>query len=218
MIYNQEDFPFSKDGIIPDIIINPHAIPSRMTIGQILECILGKTCVFNGNSFGDATPFTDLKVDDISNILGEYNIEKYGNEMLYNPRTGEQINTPIFIGPTYYQRLKHMVQDKSHSRSSNGPIVMLTRREECLKVNTKYWLVYGYVSYTSKLRERPVLNSKLLNYVRNYIVACVNHIRYSKKVWIGIIRSQAPKFQRTRNMEKVQRLNRCGYENFVRVR
>lgn len=128
MIYTQEDMPFTKDGIIPDIIINPHAIPSRMTIGQIMECILGKACVLNGNEFGDSTPFTDLKVEDISKILQEHNVEKYGNEILYNSRTGEQIPTTIFIGPTYYQRLKHMVQDKIHSRSSNGPIVLLTRQ------------------------------------------------------------------------------------------
>jgi DNA-directed RNA polymerase II subunit RPB2 len=128
MIYTQEDMPFTQDGIVPDIIINPHAIPSRMTIGQIMECILGKACVFNGNQFGDSTPFTDLKVEDISSILEEHNVERYGNEVLYNPITGEQIKTSIFIGPTYYQRLKHMVSDKIHSRSSNGPIVLLTRQ------------------------------------------------------------------------------------------
>ncbi len=128
MIYNQEDMPFSQDGIVPDIIINPHAIPSRMTIGQIMECILGKACVLNGNTFGDSTPFTNLKVEDIANILNEHNIDKHGNEILYNSRTGEQIHTTIFMGPTYYQRLKHMVQDKTHSRNSNGPIVLLTRQ------------------------------------------------------------------------------------------
>ena len=128
MIYTEEDMPFTKDGIIPDIIINPHAIPSRMTIGQILECIMGKACVLNGNQFGDATPFTDLKVDDIAKILSDYKIDKYGNEILYNSRTGEQIDTTIFMGPTYYQRLKHMVSDKIHSRNSNGPIVLLTRQ------------------------------------------------------------------------------------------
>ncbi len=153
MIYRQEDMPFSKDGIVPDVIINPHAIPSRMTIGQIMECILGKACVLNGNTFGDSTPFTDLKVEDISNILQENNVDKHGNEILYNPRTGEQIHTAIFMGPTYYQRLKHMVQDKSHSRNSNGPIVLLTRQPaeglvlnignlyNLALVNIKYWLV-----------------------------------------------------------------------------
>jgi hypothetical protein len=167
-----------------------------MTIGQILECILGKTCVFNGNSFGDATPFTDLKVDDISNILSDYNIEKYGNEMLYNPRTGEQINTPIFMGPTYYQRLKHMVQDKSHSRSSNGPIVMLTRqpaegraREGGLRLG-KLFCPSQYKILASQLilwqhiqiAGTSCLNSKLLNYIRNCVVAYVNHIGYSNNV------------------------------------
>lgn len=128
MIYNQEDMPYTSDGIVPDLIVNPHAIPSRMTIGQLMETILGKACVLNGNEFGDSTPFTDLKVDDIAKILAEHNIEKYGNEVMYNPRTGEQIHTNIFVGPTYYQRLKHMVSDKIHSRGANGPVILLTRQ------------------------------------------------------------------------------------------
>lgn len=127
IMYTQEDMPFTKDGIVPDIIMNPHAIPSRMTMGQLLECIMGKACVAMG-TYGDSTPFTDLNVEDISKILEEHGIERYGNEILYNSRTGEQMSTEIFIGPTYYQRLKHMTIDKQHSRSQNGPIVLLTRQ------------------------------------------------------------------------------------------
>lgn len=127
MLYTQEDLPFSKDGIVPDIIVNPHAIPSRMTIAQLMECIMGKACV-NLGTFGDATPFTDVAVDDIAKLLQNQGIEKHGNEILYNPRTGEQIHTQIFMGPTYYQRLKHMVSDKVHSRAANGPVVLLTRQ------------------------------------------------------------------------------------------
>jgi DNA-directed RNA polymerase beta subunit len=127
MLYRQEDMPFTHEGIVPDIIINPHAIPSRMTIAQLMECIMGKACAGLG-TFGDATPFTDLKVEDIAQALEKCGIERYGNELLYNSRTGEQMPTAIFIGPTYYQRLKHMVDDKAHSRSSNGPVVMLTRQ------------------------------------------------------------------------------------------
>jgi DNA-directed RNA polymerase II subunit RPB2 len=127
MIYRQEDMPFTKDGIVPDLIMNPHAIPSRMTIGQLLECIMGKACVGAG-TYGDATPFNDHAVEDIADILEELGMERYGNEILYNSRTGEQMTTDIFIGPTFYQRLKHMTMDKIHSRSSSGPIVLLTRQ------------------------------------------------------------------------------------------
>ena len=126
MIYPAEDMPFSSSGIIPDIIINPHAIPSRMTIAQLIECILGKVCCETGH-FGDGTAFNQITVKDITNMLEKAGHEKNGNEILYNGFTGEQIKTQIFMGPTYYQRLKHMSGDKVHSRSS-GPIVTMTRQ------------------------------------------------------------------------------------------
>tara|TARA_B110000977_G_scaffold201715_1_gene297979 strand:+ start:1103 stop:4723 length:3621 start_codon:yes stop_codon:yes gene_type:complete len=131
MIYNEEDLPFNKDGICPDIIINPHAIPSRMTIAQLLECVMSKACISLGTT-GDSTPFTfknvNQKREDIGEILEENGFNKNCDEILYNPFTGEQITTNIFFGPTYYQRLKHMVKDKIHSRSANGPIILLTRQ------------------------------------------------------------------------------------------
>lgn len=79
-------------------------------------------------TYGDATPFTENSVEDIAQALESCGMERYGNEILYNSRTGEQIATEIFIGPTFYQRLKHMTNDKIHSRSSSGPVVMLTRQ------------------------------------------------------------------------------------------
>jgi len=127
MIYNHEDMPFTKDGITPDIIMNPHAVPSRMTMAQLMECIMGKASCHIGTC-GDSTPFTNCTVESIAKVLELSGMERYGNEIMYNGRTGEQIKTEIFIGPTYYQRLKHMVTDKLHSRGSNGPIVMLTRQ------------------------------------------------------------------------------------------
>jgi DNA-directed RNA polymerase II subunit RPB2 len=127
MHYRQEDMPFTKDGLVPDIIMNPHAVPSRMTIAQLMECLLGKACTSLG-TYGDASPFTNLTVEDIAKVLQSQGLERYGNEILYNPRTGEQIDTLIFFGPTFYQRLKHMTVDKQHSRSSNGPVVLLTRQ------------------------------------------------------------------------------------------
>lgn len=127
MLYRQEDMPFTMEGIVPDIIVNPHAIPSRMTMGQLMECIMGKACAHIG-TFGDATAFNGVKVENIADILEKCGMERHGNEIMYNSRTGEQIHTEIFIGPTYYQRLKHMTVDKVHSRSSNGPIILLTRQ------------------------------------------------------------------------------------------
>ena len=128
MEYREEDMPFNKDGLVPDIIINPHAIPSRMTIAQLLETIMGKASLKLG-AYGNATPFTNISVDKLIDILqNECGMDKHCNEILYNSRTGEQMATTIFMGPTYYQRLKHMVCDKMHSRNSNGPIVLLTRQ------------------------------------------------------------------------------------------
>jgi DNA-directed RNA polymerase beta subunit len=120
------DMPFTKDGIRPDIIINPHAIPSRMTIGQLKETLLGKVLLELG-LFGDGTSFGDLDIKTISRELQKQGYESYGNEVLYNGLTGEQLETNIFMGPVFYQRLKHMVSDKQHSRSI-GPMVNLTRQ------------------------------------------------------------------------------------------
>ena len=120
------DMPFTKNGLKPDIIINPHAIPSRMTIGQLKETILGKVLLELG-LFGDGTSFGNLDIKTIAQELQKLNYESYGNEILYNGLTGKQIETTIFIGPVFYQRLKHMVSDKQHSRSI-GPMVNLTRQ------------------------------------------------------------------------------------------
>jgi len=120
------DMPFTSSGVKPDIIINPHAIPSRMTIGQLKETILGKVLLELG-LFGDGTSFGDFDVNDICNQLIKVGYEAHGNELLYNGLTGEQHECSVFMGPVFYQRLKHMVNDKAHSRS-NGPMVNLTRQ------------------------------------------------------------------------------------------
>jgi DNA-directed RNA polymerase II subunit RPB2 len=125
-IIPESDMPFTAAGVKPDIIINPHAIPSRMTIGQLKETLLGKVLVELG-LFGDGTSFGDLSMDLIRKELIKVGYESNGNELMYNGLTGQQIESSIFIGPVFYQRLKHMVNDKQHSRSI-GPMVNLTRQ------------------------------------------------------------------------------------------
>jgi len=125
-IIPEENMPFTRNGTRPDIIINPHAIPSRMTIGQLKETLLGKVLVELG-LFGDGTSFGDLNVKSISQKLLDLGYEANGNEILYSGLTGEQIECNVFMGPVFYQRLKHMVNDKQHSRSI-GPMVNLTRQ------------------------------------------------------------------------------------------
>ncbi|KAJ8561105.1 hypothetical protein K7X08_027295 [Anisodus acutangulus] len=126
MIYTQEDMPWRAECITPDIIVNPHAIPSRMTIGQLVECIMGKVAAHMGKE-GDATPFTDATVDSISKALHKCGYQMHSFERTYNGHTGRILTAMIFLGPTYYQRLKHMVDDKIHSRG-RGPVQILTRQ------------------------------------------------------------------------------------------
>jgi DNA-directed RNA polymerase II subunit RPB2 len=125
-IIPEADMPFTSSGVKPDIIINPHAIPSRMTIGQLKETLLGKVLVQLG-LFGDGTSFGKLEVKDICDELSKVGYEAHGNELLHNGLTGEQVECSVFMGPVFYQRLKHMVVDKAHSRSI-GPMVNLTRQ------------------------------------------------------------------------------------------
>ena len=127
MILNPEDMPQTASGVIPDIIINPHCIPSRMTIAQLMETLLGKVGCEVG-ALGDGTPFGNCTVDGLAKLLrDDLGMDPYSNEILYNGFTGRQMETNIFVGPVFYQRLRHCSADKMHSRAS-GPLVMLTRQ------------------------------------------------------------------------------------------
>ena len=119
------DFPCTADGVAPDIIINPHAIPSRMTIGMLMEMVLSKVACYEGET-QDGTPFTGNNIELIADRLETHGMQRYGNEMLYNGMSGEILESMIFIAPCYYQRLKHMVVDKSHARN-RGAQQLLTR-------------------------------------------------------------------------------------------
>ena len=133
MVIDAADMPHTAEGIVPDIIMNPHAIPSRMTINHLLECILGKSACHYGN-IGNCTAFEESNVDKISDSLKQSGYEKHANEILYNGLTGEQMNTHIFIGPTYYQRLKLLVSDKIQSRAT-GPKEYLTKQAAAGRAN-----------------------------------------------------------------------------------
>jgi hypothetical protein len=128
LIIPEDDMPFTEDGIRPDLIINPHALPSRMTIGQIVESLFGKVCTSYG-AFGDCTAF-QVKGSNYSTyapLLVKAGFNSSGNQILYNGMTGEQLGADIYIGPTYYMRLKHMVKDKINYRA-RGPNTVLTRQ------------------------------------------------------------------------------------------
>jgi len=128
LVVPEQDMPFTKDGIRPDIIINPHAIPSRMTIGHLVECITGKAGAIYGG-FVDSTAFNNKgsKIKVFGEMLTKVGYHSSGNEILYNGMTGEQLETEIFIGPNYYMRLKHMVKDKINYRAL-GPRTALTKQ------------------------------------------------------------------------------------------
>ena len=135
MIIPECDMPFTKDGLRPDLIINPHAIPSRMTIGQFVEAIMGKACAMKGG-FGDCTAYNNngSKVGVFGKMLSNYGYHSSGNELLYNGMTGEQLETEIFMGPTYYMRLKHMVKDKINHRPT-GRMNPLTKQPVAGRAN-----------------------------------------------------------------------------------
>jgi hypothetical protein len=128
MVIPEADMPFTKDGLRPDIIVNPHALPSRMTVGQLVESITGKACAMMGG-IGDCTAFDQKgsKIGVFGELLTKSGFHSSGNELFYNGMTGEPIESEVFVGPTYYMRLKHMVKDKINYRAL-GPRAHLTKQ------------------------------------------------------------------------------------------
>ncbi|XP_051129434.1 DNA-directed RNA polymerases IV and V subunit 2 [Andrographis paniculata] len=122
----QENFPFTQQGIVPDIVINPHAFPSRQTPGQLLEAALGKGIALGGH-LKQATPFSTPSVEDITSQLHRLGFSRWGHERVFDGRTGEMVRSLIFMGPTFYQRLTHMAEDKVKFRNT-GPVHPLTRQ------------------------------------------------------------------------------------------
>jgi DNA-directed RNA polymerase II subunit RPB2 len=127
MMLPHDMMPFTQDGLVPDIIVNPHAFPSRMTIGHLIECLLAKAGAVSGMGI-DATAFEDQNFEEMMDVLqNKYKMNRHGDEIMYSGINGEQMASDVFIGPTYYFRLKHMVADKINYRR-DGKIVNITKQ------------------------------------------------------------------------------------------
>ena len=126
MMYPKYDMPYTEDGIVPDAIVNPHGIPSRMTVGQLLELITGKAGALEAK-YVDGTPFYKDDVNQYKLVLLKHGYSPDGTEVMYDGRTGQLLETPITIGIIFYQRLYHMVADKMHARAT-GKVQLLTRQ------------------------------------------------------------------------------------------
>ena len=126
ILAKNEDLPYTADGITPDVLINPHAFPSRMTVGMFMESITGKAAALRGRQF-DGSAFVGEKLDDVKEIMDQTGFKYSGKEIMYDGRTGKSFPVEVFIGVVYYQKLHHMVADKIHARA-RGQVQMLTKQ------------------------------------------------------------------------------------------
>jgi hypothetical protein len=201
-----EDMPFTRSGIQPDIILSTCAIPSRMTIGQLYECVVGKAAALEGK-MADGTPFENYDIEEAREVLRKQGFEDFGYETLHCGFTGRKMEVQIFIGPTYYMRLKHMVQDKIQVRA-RGPTTQLTQQPPEGKIRD------GGLRFGKPSCRRVVMQiTASLQYGRRHVQIAGNscQVLITKPRWetawwgmltafrtvrrsgIGTIRSQAPK-------------------------
>ncbi|KAL8193189.1 hypothetical protein R6Q57_027093 [Mikania cordata] len=185
---SQENFPFTIQGIVPDVVINPHAFPSRQTPGQLLEAALGKGIALGG-SLKYATPFSTPSVEDITNQLHRCGFSRWGNERVYNGRTGEMVESLVFMGPTFYQKLVHMSEDKVKFRNI-GPVHPLTRQPVADRKR------FGGVKFGEMERDCIIAHGATANlFERLYTLCDASHMHICRKCnnMAGVIQRSVPR-------------------------
>nr|XP_043631671.1 DNA-directed RNA polymerases IV and V subunit 2-like [Erigeron canadensis] len=171
---SQENFPFTIEGIVPDVVINPHAFPSRQTPGQLLEAALGKGIALGG-SLKYATPFSTPSVDAITNQLHRCGFSRWGNERVYDGRTGEMVESMVFMGPTFYQKLVHMSEDKVKFRNV-GPVHSLTRQPVADRKR------FGGIKFGEMERDCVIAHGSTANlFERLYSLCDASHMHICRK-------------------------------------